>query len=146
MILIITIQQSWANSMMYCTAFPVKEKSRYILAGFCEYGDENDVNQFLTQYKPQYDGNAADIGFRTGDLIIGVGHCRRMTCMDNTECRDVDSQMLVSPEHVCGDSDAYYAGLVSVENISDSEWVELATSCEQLCPGLPTTLQVRRAV
>lgn len=61
-------------------AYPITSNSRYILAGFCDFGTIEEVGErgykeFLNYYDPFYDGYAAQAGFMTGDLIIGMSKC-----------------------------------------------------------------------
>eukprot|EP00981_Chlorochromonas_danica_P007677 scaffold1863_cov166-Ochromonas_danica.AAC.2 len=102
-------------------AMKITSGSRYILAGFCEYGSADGLEHFLLNYDPRYDGLAAENGFQTGDLIIGIEVC-------SLTGEGVERRM------------------INVEDVNDEEWVALAQSCEILTPGKPTVLRVRRAV
>jgi hypothetical protein len=84
---------------------PVLRGVRYILAGFCEYeshpsrlvGSADVENKlaaltsfedleheiFLAEYNSTHDGAAADAGFRTGDLIVGIECLRTGTIPSN---------------------------------------------------------------
>lgn len=102
-------------------AMKITSGSRYIVAGFCEYGSADGLEHFLLNYDPRYDGFAAENGFLTGDLIIGIEACSHRG--EEVERR-----------------------IINVEDVSDEEWIALAQSCEILTPGKPTVLRVRRAV
>lgn len=105
------------------SAYPISNSSRYILAGFCEYGDES-YESFKSLYQPIYDGYAAEAGFRTGDLISGIEVCY----IDNQTKEIIKEMREVT--------------LLT----SDELWLEYAQSCERLTPGAPTVLRVKRFV
>lgn len=120
-------------------AYKIESGTRYILAGFCEYGNNTD-EFFLTQYDAKYDGNAAAAGFRTGDLIIGLERCKfqRKTPPAVTEAQcssEGNQEELVSREMV-----------PITRTMNDKEWTELAQSCEQLSPSTKSKMRVRRYV
>lgn len=108
----------------------ITEGVRYIMAGFCEYGEEYPVDSeeahaaFLSQYDPVFDGFAAQAGFRSGDLVVGMEVCSRS-----------------------GDDDVIIRHRVSITGrTTDAEWSKWAQTCELLEPGSDTVLWVQRRV
>jgi hypothetical protein len=121
-------------------AYRIESGTRYILAGFCEYGNNTD-EFFMTQYDPKYEGNAAAEGFHTGDLIIGLERCEFET---------------IRPEPLEEGQCAAKAGVTETlvtrtlvpitTTTTDEEWAALAHSCEQLSPSSKAKMRVRRYV
>lgn len=126
-----------------CAAPAVTSGVRYILAGFCEYGDigntmnlsEENHAAFMALYQPQFDGTAAQYGFRTGDMIVGLEVCEEADQM--CDASDVDCDATAGP--VVRRRKVDISG-----STSDEQWIEFAQSCEQLQTGSDTVLFVRR--
>jgi hypothetical protein len=102
------------------------------LAGFCDYGQVDEIGeaahaQFLSLHDAQHDGHAAQHGFRTGDLVVGIETCR-LADESNADSGVLRQWRAVSPD------------------MADEDWMEAAQSCEWLAPGERTKLRVRRAV
>lgn len=97
-------------------AYTITSGTRYILAGFCSGLDTHE--EFMSDYDPQYDGFAAQAGFRTGDLIIGIEDCGHL--------EESTSIVAVTP------------------TMTDTEWTRLAQSCEIAKPNEPSIIRVRR--
>lgn len=130
------------GGVLFLTIAPaVTSGVRYILAGFCEYGDiDNTLNlseenhaAFMSLYQSEYDGTAAQHGFRTGDMIVGLEVCEKVT---SPEC-DAGTA-------VCSDNEVQRRTVEISGTTSDEEWIAYAQSCEQLQPGSDTVLYVRR--
>lgn len=125
---------------LFFIAYRIESGTRYILAGFCEYGNNTD-EFFMTQYDPKYEGNAAAEGFHTGDLIIGLERCEFET---------------IRPEPLEEGQCAAKAGVTETlvtrtlvpitTTTTDEEWAALAHSCEQLSPSSKAKMRVRRYV
>ncbi len=113
------------------TGVAVTQGTRYILAGFCDYGmvttseHKKIVNWdlFFSNYNPLFDGYAAGVGMRTGDLIRAVS-----TCSQASDGTIVQTLLRLGFETTFKD------------------WQSAATSCEKLAPNLATTLVVLRSV
>ena len=146
---------------------------RYILAGFCEYGnsvatmDEEGgsltaehariLNEaggsgyaaFMENYDPKYDGTAAQAGFRTGDLIVGLEICEEIYL---AEALVVEEESIIITEDEDGlrdlmgiNSKKVVRRMVDIAgDTTDEQWVEWAQSCERLAPNSDTVLLVRR--
>ena len=81
---------------------------RYILVGFCDYGNEET---WMEQYDPTFDGFAAAAGVKTGDIIRAIEVC--------------------SPE--TSDEETFSSRLVPVNQYtSDAQWKEMVRSCENI--------------
>lgn len=111
-------------------ANPISSGSRYILAGFCDYGlfDELGIdayNEFLTLYDPYYDGYAAGAGFMNGDLIIGMSKCTKSKKDGKVKKKMVE---------------------ITTE-MSNEEFSKIGTTCEKNLPedGM-ITFRIRRLV
>jgi hypothetical protein len=127
---------------------PVLSGVRYILAGFCEYeshpsrlvGSTDVENKlaaltsfedleheiFLAEYNSTHDGAAADAGFRTGDLIVGIEVCEQVPSLQDVK------------QHVSRRMVNITSGL------QKEKWISYATSCERLEPGSDTVIVVQR--
>lgn len=62
-------QHLWAGSA-------TSKGTRYILAGFIDHVNTTH-EAFMTMYDPEYDGFAAQVGFKSGDLIVGIEVCEK---------------------------------------------------------------------
>jgi hypothetical protein len=81
-----------------------------------------------------YDGYAAQAGFRTGDIIIGIEMCEQA---NTTEADTAIDGTIIGT--------AIQRRMVQITpRTSDDEWAEVATSCEKLAPGEPVAMLVRR--
>jgi len=109
-------------------AYPIKQGTRYILAGFCNFVDDKnqEYTRFLTNYQPKYDGYAGSVGFHTGDLIIGVSQC---TVEDDNGKKKVKKETQA----------------ITLQT-SDEDWLRIVQSCEQLLPNESVTMRVKRFV
>lgn len=107
---------------------------RYIVAGFVDYGDDS-FEEFIDGYDPIYDGYAAQSGFHSGDLIIGIEVCRLATICENI------------PDNTCkaGETVHRYNQDIS-QTTTDEEWIDYAQSCEKFAPGTETVIKVRRRI
>jgi hypothetical protein len=132
------------NGVQLHGAHPITSGTRYIMAGFCEYGEELRIESdeshaaFMASYDPQYDGHAGQAGFRSGDLIVGIEVCevgqQDDSCDASAEgesCQQNSSTVLRRREDI-------------TDATSDEDWVRFAQSCENLDPGSNTVLWVRR--
>ena len=109
-------------------ALKVTKGVRYIIAGFCEYGDSS-MSSFLSQYEPAYDGYAAESGIVTGDIIRAVKACQPI----HEGGGGGNGDMSVVQRMVTVD-----------EGMSDDEWKAAASSCEQWMAGADAELIVER--
>jgi len=85
--------------------------TRYILAGFIEYGSGSHED-FMEFYEPMHDGHAAEAGFRTGDIIRAIRTCSHR----HRECGD--------------DGDGNKIFILTDDLDDDDDWRLHATSCE----------------
>lgn len=125
--------------------------TRYILAGFCEYGDgNNSMEEFLQFYQPQYDGYAAQSGFRTGDIIRAVQTCHKghsHTSDSQTKTSHTHANAYVSNEGDYSHHDSPHElsseiklcdtsskSFVSTDDLDEDEWKIHASSCENNPP------------
>jgi hypothetical protein len=136
---------------------------RYILAGFCDYGDD-PLQSFLDAYDPLYDGYAARAGFRTGDMIVGLEVCVESEERDdsnkaNSTTLNINEATEINTVGDIGSGDiqsvttssAHTTGFTRrmqevTGDTSDEEWIAMAQSCERLDPGAHTVMRVRRRV
>lgn len=91
-------------------------------------------------YDPLYDGTAGSVGFRSGDLIVGLEVCDRAV-------REVCSsgEELCTGEVSDNATPTFVRRRVNVTGLTtDEEWVQYAQSCELLDPLGETVLWVRR--
>jgi len=112
---------------------------RYVLAGFCRYGQQ--TGGFFPPphplYQAQYDGHAAEAGFRFGDLIVGLERCSMVPDEQNLSAD--------SARHEQGQGLRLHKEIVPVEpTMPQAAWIELSQSCEKNNPGEPVTFVVRR--
>ncbi len=120
------------------------------MAGFCEYGASDhsgDVSSpeahtaFMSMYDPRYDGTAAQSGFRSGDLIVGLEVCKSVT--DNCVAGAEPSLCAATREGTM--SSGFVREKVDITGYTtDEEWVKFAQSCELLDPNRTTVMWVRR--
>jgi hypothetical protein len=93
-------------------------------------------------YDPRYDGTAAQSGFRSGDLIVGLEVCKSITdnyCVTGTK----PSLCAASWERTM--SSGFLREKVDITGTTtDEEWVNFAQSCELLDPNKTTVMWVRR--
>lgn len=105
-------------SLLHNTGSPVTSGVRYILAGFCDYGaEEQQEALFAELYDPLYDGYAAQAGFKTGDLIVGLEVCEE----------EVAAEEEVAVDAVGGVTTANGGELKSVKDV-DSDTTTPATT------------------
>lgn len=133
-------------------AYRVTSGSRFILAGFCEYGNDTHA-QFMSQYDPVFDGQAAAAGFRTGDLIIGLERCEfRQKPFIDEDIIGVSHDGENGQPKTCSSKQGRTDELVSrtmvdvTPHMTDEEWTALAQSCEQLASQVKTKFIVKRYV
>lgn len=127
---------------------------RYILAGFCDYGAVDysaDIssdaahNHFMSTYDPLYDGTAASVGFRSGDLIVGIEVCDDRTA-ESCQNPGPDTGGEQCNAELRGDSPPpFRRRRVNITGLTtDEEWMQHAQSCERLDTQGETVLWVRR--
>ena len=109
--------------------YPITSGVRYIIAGFCNYGKENSIEQFLEYYKPEMDGYAGGAGFMPMDIIRGMDRCEEKSSGFDEKVDDLPFIV---------------RSIMNVDNMSSEEWVSVATSCEKLDPKTPLTMVVER--
>lgn len=129
---------------------------RYILAGFCEYGDDLPLESsaahgaFMASYDPKYDGFAALAGFRSGDQIVGLEVCELSDIESAPECRisnDADAAAIDDAMSCVGNLDGQRIVRQQMDITgftSDHDWQKSAQSCEHYEPGGNTVIWVRR--
>jgi hypothetical protein len=128
-------------------AYKINNGIRYIIAGFCEYGNNTDA-QFMAQYDPIYDGYAAQAGFRTGDLIIGIEKCEFQT----KESLDDDNNNNQNNDNGKCTIEGKEEVLISRTMVpitlqtTDEEWTSFTQSCEQIASENNIKMKVRRFV
>jgi hypothetical protein len=133
------------NGVQLHGANPITAGTRYIMAGFCEYGDDVPIESaeshaaFMAVYDPLFDGYAGQAGFRSGDLIVGIEVC---------EVAPQDNSCEVSSDSVaCKEDTGFRRRRQDITDAtSDEDWVRFAQSCENLDPGSNTIMWVRRKV
>jgi S1-C subfamily serine protease len=99
---------------------------------------DNDVTDVMFV---SYDGYAAQAGFRSGDIIIGVEVCHAVSSLKES------SKVSVADVNIDGEpSEAKVVReMQSITPFTtDEEWTKAATSCELLEPQSPTVLMIRR--
>lgn len=88
----------------------------------------------MSLYLPEYDGTAAQYGFRTGDMIVGLEVCESVSSCDaDTACDVTMAEVQRRMVEISG-------------NTSDEEWISYAQSCELLQPGSDSVLHIRRRI
>ena len=118
---------------------------RYVLAGFCRYGGEEGMSMgqqaggFFgpphSLYQAEYDGHAAEAGFRFGDLIVGLEKCTMVPDEQNLSADSTRQEPVLR----------LHKEIVPVEpTMPQAAWIELSQSCEKNNPGEPITFVVRR--
>ena len=131
---------------------------RYILAGFCEYGEDFPLEShqahsaFMSIYDPQYDGFAAQAGFRSGDQIIALETCDDLTTLDISSgapatetCNSEQSSQYCENTPAGTAAAGFVRRKVEItEQTSAADWVRYAQACEVLDPGGDLVLWVRR--
>jgi hypothetical protein len=100
---------------------------RYILAGFCDYVDDDGFvshQSFQSLYAADHDGYAGRDGFQTGDIIRAIETCEH----------EIDhlGNVVISEQ------------MIAVDGMSDDAWKIHATSCETLRPGSDINFIVER--
>lgn len=128
---------------------------RYIMAGFCEYGEDFPMGSpeyhaaFLSSYNAAHDGYAAQAGFRSGDQIAAVEACEPDAVGDAGDSEvmakldGVSIQAMWSGMRAAGSSVKRHR--VDITGFTtDEEWQTSAQSCEIYEPGGNTVLWVRR--
>lgn len=152
---------SYCLSSLCFVGSAVTSGVRYILAGFIEYGDGSHET-FMESYNPVYDGYAAEAGFRTGDMIVGLEVCEEVKeeeeeveeqqCSEET-CREgpqkgseesTNRDRGYVRETAQGGRVRRRMEAIGGDLVSDERWVQLAQSCERLDPGADTVIRVRR--
>lgn len=98
--------------------------------------------QFMSMYDPVYDGTAAQAGFRSGDLIVGLEVCEAYNNEGTAEVEVTAGDMGASAGG--GRSGSRRQKVDITGGTTDEEWVHFAQSCEQLEPGSDTVMWVRR--
>lgn len=83
----------------------------------------------MTQYDPDTDGYAAQSGFENGDILRGIEVCSLQ--QDNSENTTTTTTTI-------------QRRLIKVDNFSDKEWKEMASSCEFLDPKKPSVFIIER--
>ena len=116
---------------MPSSALPTTKGVRYILAGFCEYGDDS-MESFMTLYQPAHDGFGGLSGCKTGDIIRAIGSCTTVNAQTVGVLGVHDASRKVEKS------------IVLVDYLSDEEWKQHATSCELLTPGEDSIIIVER--
>jgi hypothetical protein len=146
----------------FFSAYGIKKGDRYIIAGFCNYGPETHAN-FMKLYNPQYEGRAAEAGFRTGDLITGITFCRHkkekktpeQLEQEQKEHEEKESRKREAikrgeePEEQCTvtkDPPVIKRLKKVTFKTTDDEWKRYAESCELLAPTDNVTFKVKRYV
>jgi len=133
---------------------PVTAGVRYVLAGFCRYGDAKGGFHMPPHplYQAEYDGYAAQAGFRFGDLIVGLEECT-LAPEEREKDASADSDSARSSSSaapgVQGVAQEPKLRLVRemrevLPTMQPERWVELAQSCEKNNPGQPVSFVVRR--
>ena len=100
----------------------------------------------MKSYESQYDGFAAEAGFKSGDLITGVSFCRVKT----TKQQKPKEESFISPEQ-CEEGEKEEPEIIKklkkiTLKTTDDEWKRYAQSCEFLLPGQNITFRVKRFV
>jgi hypothetical protein len=125
---------------------------RYIMAGFCDYGEVLPVDspeahaEFLAQYDPQYDGHAGQAGFRSGDQIIGIEVCEDEVTSNAGECVAAPESGSAQCKNTSRTGRVIRRRADITGFTGDSEWQDYAQSCERYDPRGNTVLWVRRKV
>jgi hypothetical protein len=110
------------HGMHMHAGYAINSGIRYIIAGFCDYGD-GSMHDFMVDYDPVTDGYAAGAGFQTGDIVRGIDEC-----YFDTDVRRVRRR------------------LVAVDRLDPIKWRAVAQSCEKMDPNAPTRMVVERRV
>ena len=116
------------------------------MAGFLNYGPDTH-EQFLKLYNPQYDGHAAKVGFRSGDLVTGISFCRAKVDKNKKKPEPTPEEV----EGKCTNQPYEHPEVVKklkkiTLRTTDEEWKRYAQSCESLLPDQPITFRVKRFV
>lgn len=98
---------------------------RYIIAGFCDYGDDS-IDQFMELYLPETDGYAAGAGFKNHDILRGLDECTIFQTSTFSEAPII------------------HHNLRNVDGIIPAVWSQIASSCEKLDPHTPMMMIVER--
>ena len=96
---------------------------RYILTGFIDYGN-NNLDLFLENYQPIFDGYGIQAGFHNDDIISSIEVCHQMI--------DENGVIIIEKRYI------------NVNNLEDIEWIDYVSSCEKLLPNSPTNMIVKR--
>jgi hypothetical protein len=143
-------------------AYGIKKGDRYIIAGFCNYGPDTHAN-FMKLYNPQYEGHAAEAGFRSGDLITGITYCRfkkekktpEQLAQEQKEREEKENRKrealargeeLEEQCEVTKDPPVIKRLKKITLKTTDEEWKRYAESCELLAPRDNVTFKVKRYV
>lgn len=108
------------NGQQYHSGVEItSNRSRYILAGFLDIveldsntGESSKWSAFQQLYNAQFDGFAYESGFRSSDLIVGIEVC---------EVDAVTGIVVKGMKEITLDT-------------SDDEWLQAASSCEDVAP------------
>ncbi|RYH19770.1 hypothetical protein EON65_25560 [archaeon] len=135
-------------------AYPISQGNRYILAGFCEYGSDS-YEEFMAVYDPVYDGYAAEGGFRTGDLILGLDVCYALNTNthnnnhNNHGSNDIDGGVHREEGDIVEECDGQVI-LRRLEEVrgemGDEGWIDRVDTCETLCSSASRRFKIRRKV
>lgn len=110
------------HGMHMHAGYAVSSGIRYIIAGFCDYGD-GSMHDFMVDYDPITDGYAAGAGFQTGDIVRGIEECYL----------DKDVGRVVKR-------------VAAVDQLDAEQWRAVAQSCETMTPNSPTRMIVERRI
>lgn len=117
---------------------------RYILAGFCDHGQDDNYDSFMKLYNPIYDGYAASSNFHTGDIIKSLEICE-IKSNNNYNNKANDHSNDINNDGNIINSNLINRRLVDIDvDITDELWLVYAQSCEKLAPYSNSRMIIER--